>query len=168
LFVNALMITWVNITLTPIPVQPDVNGTISGYVINAKNLTPIQRAVVTLGNTGRVMLTDDKGFYKFDKVTPGTYAVGVTAKDYKNQTKSTTLQARANLTVNFNLEHIKKKSNPNNANMAIMLVAILVIVLLIVLFVLYTRLRKKEKKKDKKAAGGKKGAIIGGAADEEE
>jgi GH35 family endo-1,4-beta-xylanase len=164
LFVNTLMITWVNVSLTPIPVQPDLNGTISGYVINSKNLTPIMRAIVTLGTTGRDVLTDDKGFYKFDKVTPGTYDIGVTAKDYKNQTKRTTVTARANMTVNFNLDKIKTKNNNGNLNVTILIVAIVAILLLIVLFVLYTRLRKSSKK----ATGGKKASVIGKTTDEEE
>jgi GH35 family endo-1,4-beta-xylanase len=164
LFVNTLMITWVNVSLTPIPVQPDLNGTISGYVINSKNLTPIMRAIVTLGNTGRDVLTDDKGFYKFDKVTPGTYDIGVTAKDCKNQTKRTTVTARANMTVNFNLDKIKTKNNNGNLNVTILIVALVAILLLIVLFVLYTRLRKS----NKKATGGKKASVIGKTTDEEE
>ncbi len=169
LFVNALRTTWVNVTLTPIPIQPDLNGTISGYVLNAKNLTPIERAMVTLGDTGKVALTDNKGFYKFDIVAPATYDVGVTAKDYKNQTKRTTVLTRANMTVNFNLAPLKKTNNNGNLNITILLAAIFVILLLIVLFVLYTRLRKSDKKKkDQKAMGKKKAAVIGAAADEEE
>ena len=168
LFINALRTTWVNISLTPIPVQPDLNGTISGYVVDAKNLTPLVRAIVTLDDTGRVALTDAKGYYKFDAVSPATYDVAVTAKDYKNQTKRTSVQARTNMTVNFSLDHVKKNTTGGGLNTAILLVAIFVILLLIVLFVLYTRLKKSDKKKDKKAAGGKKPPVIGAAADEEE
>ena len=162
-FINIDMTTWVNVTLTPIPVAPELNGTISGTVWDAKNSTPIPRAIVTLGNTGTIVLTDDKGYYIFNKVAPGTYDVGVTAKDYKNQTKSATVTARANITDNFALVRIKTNNNNNGAlNTTLLLLAIFIILLLIVLFVLYTRHRKSEKKVKKKAPA------RGAAAGEEE
>jgi hypothetical protein len=159
LFVNALRTTWANVSLVPIPVKPDLNGTISGFVLDSKNSSAIQRALVTLDPLGRTVLTDSKGFYKFDKVPPGNYTVSVVALGYKNMTKTAALAAKASITVNFNLEKAKSTNGTNNVNLyaSLAVLVIFLIVLFVVLFLLYSRIKKADK--------GKKGA---GSEDDEE
>jgi len=159
LFVNALRTTWANVSLVPIPVKPDLNGTISGFVLDSKNSSAIQRALVTLDPLGRTVLTDSKGFYRFDKVPPGNYTVSVVALGYKNMTKTAALAAKASITVNFNLEKAKSTNGTNNVNLyaSLAVLVIFLIVLFVVLFLLYSRIKKADK--------GKKGA---GSEDDEE
>jgi GH35 family endo-1,4-beta-xylanase len=167
LFVNALRTTWANVSLVLIPVPPDLNGTISGFVLDSKNSSAVQRALVTLNPLGRTVLTDSKGFYKFDKVPPGSYTISVVALGYKNMTKTAALAAKASITVNYNL--VKAKTNgTNNANLyaSLAVLVIFLIALFVVLFLLYSRIRKADK--GKKGAGSEDDEEGPGAVGEEE
>jgi len=160
-FISAQRTTWMNTTLVPIHQPPDLNGTISGFVLDAKNDSPIPRAHVKLVELNRELLTDDNGFYKFDKVPPGTYTINVTAKDHTSQTISKTLGNNANVTASFHLD--RSKGNGTDMSKVYLswgLMIVFLAVLAAVVFLVYRRVSQNRKEKakgddeDEEAAGG--------------
>lgn len=67
-----------------------ITGRISGVIIDSLTKKPVDYATVALGRSGSTKntngaLTDDKGEFKIDKVSPGSYRLSVTFMGYKTK-----------------------------------------------------------------------------------
>ncbi|QHS59114.1 TonB-dependent receptor [Chitinophaga agri] len=79
------------------------HGSLSG-VVTTKNGSPVAYVTVALKGTSYGASTTDKGYFRINRINPGTYTVVVTAVNINQQEKQITLTAGQNETVNFELD----------------------------------------------------------------
>lgn len=69
---------------------PSIAGRISGVIIDSLTKQPVDYATISLGRSGSTKntngaLTDEKGAFKIDKVSPGSYRLTITFMGYKTK-----------------------------------------------------------------------------------
>lgn len=79
------------------------HGSVSG-VVSARNGAPVAYVTVAIKGTSYGASTTDKGFYRINRVNPGTYTVVVSAINIHSQEKQVTVVAGKNETINFELD----------------------------------------------------------------
>lgn len=79
------------------------HGSISGTV-STKDGNPVAYVTVNVKGTSYGAATTDKGFYRINRLSPGTYTISVSAVNIQSQDKEITISAGQNETVNFVLD----------------------------------------------------------------
>ncbi|HJU89830.1 MAG TPA: SusC/RagA family TonB-linked outer membrane protein [Gemmatimonadaceae bacterium] len=83
--------------------QGSAVATITGQVTDRTTQSPVPSVQVVLAGTTRGALTGEDGRFRIGAVPAGTYDVRAARIGYETQTRSVTLQAGANVTVDFAL-----------------------------------------------------------------
>ncbi|MBW8688333.1 TonB-dependent receptor [Chitinophaga rhizophila] len=79
------------------------NGSLSG-VVTARNGEPVAYVTVSIKGTSYAAATTDKGYYRINRVNPGTYTVSVSAINIASQEKEINIAAGQHHMVNFVLD----------------------------------------------------------------
>lgn len=88
---RSLQLTWEQIgnsivlSLEPAPVkrQPASSGSIKGRVVDFETTQPLPGATITVQETGRSVLSDDRGYYVLTDLSAGVYTLTVTYAGYQ-------------------------------------------------------------------------------------
>ncbi len=91
------------------PPGPKPVGSIKGTVMNSKDQSPIEGAVVTVVETGQSTTTNPDGSYLINEVQVGDYSVKASAAGFKPQTKPATVYEGQQTIVDFSLRPHKGK-----------------------------------------------------------
>jgi TonB-dependent SusC/RagA subfamily outer membrane receptor len=86
------------------PLLAQQTGTVSGTVVDAATMQPLNGAQVVVGETGRGALTDARGRFLVAGVPAGTHAVRVSNLGYRSSTRQLSVGAGETAAANFSLE----------------------------------------------------------------
>jgi len=93
LMVEGVTISLEEVTNLNIVLDPKTTGTVSGQLVDAENLSPIQNAKVKLSNDNLSynVNTDSDGNFSFVEVPPGDYNITTTDSSYWGATRNVTV-----------------------------------------------------------------------------